>query len=100
MSFTNSHNHHQLRLPTTIGNRQENIIPEKIPVISIAAPNMPAVDAYWGSTLCGAYIMPRELKKRERELIFLKSLNKKPFSGNYSTGCAISRINFSPQITR
>lgn len=38
------------------------MIPEKMPVISIAAPNIPAVDAYCGSTLCGAYIMPRELQ--------------------------------------
>lgn len=49
-------------LETIQGNIHENMIPEKIPVISIAAPNIPAVDAYWGSTLCGAYIMPRELR--------------------------------------
>lgn len=37
---------HQPTFATRIGNTIENMIPEKIPVINIAAANMPAVAAY------------------------------------------------------
>lgn len=37
------------------GPRNENMTPAKIPVISIAAPNIPAVPEYAGSTILKAY---------------------------------------------
>lgn len=55
-------NHYQDMFETMIGNTNANIIPEKIPVISIAAANIPAVAACCGFTVCGAYIIPSELK--------------------------------------
>lgn len=54
--------HYQDIVETIFGNTNENIMPEKIPVINIAAANIPAVTAYCGFTVCGAYIIPSELK--------------------------------------
>lgn len=56
------HKCYQLILDTIFGYTTDEVIPVKMPVISIAAANMPAVWAYWGSTVCGAYIIPNELK--------------------------------------
>lgn len=44
-----------------VGITPENKIPENIPVISIAAANMPEVVWYFPRTHCGAYIIPNEL---------------------------------------
>lgn len=33
-----------------------------MPVMSMAAANIPATGAYCGDTVCGAYIIPSELK--------------------------------------
>lgn len=45
-------------------NTIENVIPVKMPVINMAAANIPAVTAYCGATVCGAYIIPRELYRQ------------------------------------
>lgn len=53
---------YQEMFATTIGHTIDDMIPRKIPVINIAAANMPAVTACCDLTVCGAYIMPSELK--------------------------------------
>lgn len=44
-----------------VGIAPESRIPENIPVINIAAANIPAVTWYFPWTHCGAYIIPSEL---------------------------------------
>ena len=44
-----------------IGITKEKLMPQKIPVIRLAAPNIPAVAACSGSTVRGQYIMASEL---------------------------------------
>ncbi len=55
------HYYHDI-FETIVGNTIDVVIPEKIPVINIAAANIPAVTAYCGFTVCGAYIIASELK--------------------------------------
>ena len=43
-----------------MGITSEKLMPQKIPVMRHAAPNIPAVAAYSGSTVRGQYIMARE----------------------------------------
>jgi hypothetical protein len=43
-----------------IGITNEKLMPQKMPVMRQAAPNMPAVAAYSGSTVRGQYIIARE----------------------------------------
>lgn len=57
MNFSQSHMYDA----TTHGNIMAHETPAKMPVISMAAANMPAVCACCGDTVCGAYIMPNEL---------------------------------------
>lgn len=45
---------------TRIGITKEKLMPPKIPVMRQAAPNIPAVAAYSGSTVLGQYIMARD----------------------------------------
>lgn len=47
--------------------------PVKIPVINIAAANIPAVCACCGSTVCGAYIIPSELLRNKKKYTQLGS---------------------------
>lgn len=56
------HKCYQLILDTIFGYTTDEVIPVKMPVMSMAAANMPAVCAYCGSTVCGAYIIPNELQ--------------------------------------
>lgn len=39
---------------TIYGNTIDDEMPRQMPVMSIAAANIPAVDACWGATICGA----------------------------------------------
>lgn len=48
------------------GNTNPHETPAKMPVISMAAANMPAVWACCCDTVCGAYIMPKELQIHRR----------------------------------
>lgn len=52
---------YHFKLLTIIRCNDDDEMPTKIPVISIAAANMPAVCACFGATICGAYIIPNEL---------------------------------------
>lgn len=56
------HKCYQLIFDTIAGYTTDEEIPVKMPVMSMAAANIPAVWAYCGSTVCGAYIIPNELK--------------------------------------
>lgn len=60
--------HEMLR--TTTGNTSENVMPLKMPVISMAAANMPATPSYCFSTICGAYCMPSELHTTKQKTQF------------------------------
>lgn len=54
----------------------EEVMPVKMPVMSMAAANMPAVCACCGATVCGAYIIARELQgKRATQLEYILPLN-------------------------
>ena len=52
---------YQLIFSIKNGNINENNMPDIMPDISIAAANMPAVEASFGETVCGVYIIPKEL---------------------------------------
>lgn len=45
---------------TMMGITKEKLIPPKMPVMRQAAPNIPAVAAYSGSTVLGQYIIAKD----------------------------------------
>lgn len=65
MSLSQSHIYDE----TNHGNTTAHDTPAKIPVINMAAANIPAVWACCGETVCGAYIMPKELRITKKKLI-------------------------------